>query len=263
MQPRFLYRPLRDICYTPAHLDIAFEDVVFDTPDGLKLHGWYIPVQDSEFTILFCHGNGGNIMHRLDSLSLFRKLGFSCFIFDYRGYGRSQGKPGEKGTYVDVCSAYRWLRRTKRVSAERIIVFGRSLGGCMAARLACKARVRALVLESSFTSYVDMGRKFYPYMPVRWFARFGYETITHVRRIKCPLLVIHSRQDEIVPFEFGIQLFESGVEPKTFVEISGGHNDGFLTSGDVYEQAWMEWTSFLVSGNGRQQASQKSAESKE
>jgi len=184
----------------------------------------------------------------------------SCFIFDYRGYGSSEGKPGEEGTYLDVRAAYKWLTEKKNIPAENIIIFGRSLGGSIAAHLASKARAAALIIESAFTSYVDIGRKFYPYMPVRWFARFSYGTIDYVSRVNCPVMIIHSRNDEVIPFEFGLQLYEAANEPKEFIEITGGHNDGFLVSGEVYKQAWSRWLKSLKgykSRAKRQEASKR------
>jgi len=228
MQPTFLYRPVREVPYTPDELGLDFESVVFKSGDGLLLSGWYIPAENAELTVLFCHGNGGNMFHRLDSINIFYNLGLNCFIFDYRGYGSSEGKPGEEGTYLDVMAAYKWLTEEKKISPADIIIFGRSLGGSIAAQLASRVEARTLVIESVFTSYVDIGRKFYPYMPVRWFARFSYKTIDYIKDVLCPVMIIHSRSDEIVPFEFGLELYEVANEPKELVEIFGGHNESFL-----------------------------------
>jgi fermentation-respiration switch protein FrsA (DUF1100 family) len=270
MQPTFLYSPVREVLYTPEELGMDFENVVFETEDGLNLNGWYIPaplearmqksltgsvqsegslltgpVENSQYTVLFCHGNGGNMMHRLDSINIFYNLGLNCFIFDYRGYGGSEGKPGEEGTYLDAMAAYKWLTEEKKVSPKNIIVFGRSLGGSIAAQLAAKVEARTLIIESAFTSYVDIGRKFYPYMPVRWFARFSYRTIDYVKDVRCPVMIIHSRNDETVPFEFGLELYDVANGPKEFVEIFGSHNDGFLVSIEIYKKAWAKWLKFL------------------
>ena len=280
MQSKFLYRPSREVPYTPDELELPFEEVVFKSEDGLDLSGWYIPAaspvdtkagsikadnvpttksaENSTFTVLFCHGNGGNIMHRLDSINIFYKLGVNCFIFDYRGYGGSEGKPGEAGTYLDAAAAYKWLTEEKKIEPEKIIIFGRSLGGSIAAQLAGKVEARALVVESTFTSYADIGRKFYPYMPVRWFAKFSYRTIDYIKEAHCPVMLIYSRNDEIVPFEFGQELYEAANEPKEFVEIFGSHNDGFLVCGDIYRKAWKKWLKFLRKYQGqpkRQEAS--------
>lgn len=258
MQPTFLYCPVREVLDTPDELGMDFEDVVFKTDDGLRLNGWYIPAENSQFTVIFCHGNGGNIMHRLDSINIFYNLGLSCFVFDYRGYGSSEGKPGEEGTYLDVEAAYEWLTKEKKISPNDIIIFGRSLGGSIATQLASKVQARALIIESTFTSYVDIGRKFYPYMPVRLFARFSYRTIDYIKEVHCPVMIIHSRSDDVVPFEFGLELYEAANEPKEFVEIFGSHNDGFLVSSEIYKKAWTKWLEFLKeseSGADRHQAS--------
>ena len=247
MQPKFLYHPVRKVSYTPAELGLNFEQVVFKATDRVKLTGWYVPAANSRFTVLFCHGNGGNIMHRLDSINIFHGLGLSCFIFDYHGYGDSRGQTSEEGTYLDARAAYRWLTKRKKISPDNIIIFGRSLGGTIAAYLAGKVKTKALVIESAFTSYVDIGKTFYPYMPVRWFARYSYSTIDYIKKVRCPAMIIHSRADELIPFEFGLELYEAAKEPKEFVEISGRHNDSFLVSGETYKKAWLNWIKFLES----------------
>jgi fermentation-respiration switch protein FrsA (DUF1100 family) len=245
MQPKFVYGPIRELPYTPAELGLPFEEVFFRTGDRLQLHGWFVPVPNADFTVLYCHGNGGNMMYFLDTVNFLNGLGLNCFIFDYRGYGSSEGRPTENGTYLDVRAAYRWLTKKKGIVPQRIIIFGWSLGGSIAAYLASRVKPRGLIIDSTFTSYADIGKKFYPYMPVRWFARFNYPTIEYVRKVSCPVLVIHSRDDEIVPFEFGLSLYEAANEPKQFVELFGGHNDTFMVSSDEYKKGWMNWLEFL------------------
>ncbi|MFA5424464.1 MAG: alpha/beta hydrolase [Phycisphaerae bacterium] len=249
MQPKFLYRPVRSVYYSPDELGLKFEEITLTTADGVKLNAWYIPAPQAKFTLLFCHGNGGNIMHRLDSIQIFCNLGINCFIFDYRGYGKSHGKPSEQGTYFDARAAYDWLVNEKQTRPETIIAFGRSLGGTVAAELAGKVKVGSLVVESAFTSYVAIGRKFYWYMPVKWFARYSYDTLAYIKKVQCPVLVIHSADDEIIPFEFGRQLYAVANEPKEFIEISGRHNDGFLISADAYKAGWLNWLKFLEKQN--------------
>lgn len=246
MQPKFLYRPVRDISFTPADLDLDFEEATFRSADGLALNGWFVPARKAHFTVLFCHGNSGNIVHRLDSINLLHGLGLNCFVFDYRGYGKSQGKPTEAGTYRDARAAYDWLTQTRRIPPEQIIVLGRSLGGSVAAHLAGNVPARGLVIECAFTSYPDIGAKFYPYMPVRLFARYKYNTQAHLAKVRCPVLVMHSQNDELVPFEFGEQLFQAANEPKQFVELIGGHNDSFLVSGELYKDTWLRWLDFVA-----------------
>lgn len=246
LQSKFLYYPVRELTCSPADIGLNFEKVMLKTEDDIKIEAWFIPAEGAEYTLLFCHGNAGNLSHRLDSINIFNELGLNCLIFDYRGYGNSQGKPSEQGTYLDAEAAWRWLIEKKNIPPEQIIIFGRSLGGSVAAYLAAEVQARGLVLESSFTSFVDMGRKFYPYMPVKLFAKFNYSTVDYLQKVRSPVLLIHSRDDEIVPFEFGLRLYEAANEPKEFVEIFGSHNDGFLFSGQTYKQAFSEWFVFLA-----------------
>ncbi|MFH1371629.1 MAG: alpha/beta hydrolase [Planctomycetota bacterium] len=253
MQPKFVYDPIKELPYTPAELGLDFEQVTFRTGDRLNLHGWFVPASakplgeiGTDFTVLYCHGNGGNMMFFLDTVNLLNGLGLNCFIFDYRGYGSSQGSPSENGTYLDVRAAYRWLTKKKGIPQQKIIIFGWSLGGSVAAYLAARTRSAGLVIEGAFTSYADIGSKYYPYMPVRWFARFKYPTIDYVRKVKCPILVIHSRDDETVPFEFGLELYDAANEPKEFVELRGGHNEAYLISSETYKKSWLKWLAFLT-----------------
>jgi fermentation-respiration switch protein FrsA (DUF1100 family) len=245
MQPMFLYHPTPDVLFTPGELGMDFEEALFTTQDGLELSGWYIPNEGAELTLLFCHGNAGNITHRLDSVNIFRELGVNCFIFDYRGYGNSEGKPTEEGTYLDAKAAFEWLRENKKAGAHNVIIFGRSLGASIATQLASQVKPRGLIVESGFTSYANMGQKIYPYMPVRWFATFSYNTLEYLQKVHCPVLIVHSRTDELVPFQFGLELYEAANEPKKFVEITGSHNDGFLISGQIYTNNLREWLEFL------------------
>ncbi|MGE5297348.1 MAG: alpha/beta hydrolase [Solirubrobacterales bacterium] len=240
-QSRLLYHPFREVVLAPADRRLPYEEVVLRARDGVKLAGWHIPADDARFTVLFCHGNGGNLMHTLDAVGLFREMGLSCMVFDYRGYGDSEGKPTEAGTYLDARAAFDWLTQVKGVPAERIIVCGRSLGGAIAAHLAAEVQPAALAMEGAFTSYPDIGAHFYPYMPVRLFARYRYDTLASVKQVRCPVLVVHSKDDELVPPAFGRRLFEAAGEPRQFAEISGSHNEGFLLSSDVYRAAWTRW----------------------
>lgn len=248
-QPKFLYNPVRDVVYTPEELGLEFEDVFFKSADGVRLNGWYVPSDRPGFTVLFCHGNGGNIMHRLDSIEMFHQMGLGCFVFDYRGYGKSGGVPEEEGTYRDAQAAYKWLTDKKAVPADQIIILGRSLGGSIAAHLAANVDTAGLVVESAFTSYADIGRKFYPYLPVRWFARFNYSTVDYIKNVHCPVLLIYSRTDELIPFEFGLEIYEVAKEPKDLVELFGSHNDFFLVSSEAYKKAWLAWLDFIIAQN--------------
>ncbi len=226
-------------------MGLTYENLTLVTKDKVNIQAWYIPAQNATKTVLFCHGNGGNISHRLDTVNILNELNVNCLLFDYRGYGQSDGKPSERGTYRDAMAAWKWLTEEKGLPPDDIVIFGRSLGASIAARLAKKVNPASVVLESAFTSYEKIAKKFYPYMPVHWFASFKYNTLEHVKHIKSPVLVIHSKNDETVPFEFGKQLFDAASQPKDFVEIAGCHNDGFLFSGDLYKNRWAHWLSFI------------------
>ncbi|OQA03079.1 MAG: putative aminoacrylate hydrolase RutD [Planctomycetes bacterium ADurb.Bin401] len=253
MQPRFIFNPTKNEPYTPANIGLPYEKVLLRTPDRLILNAWFIPAHNAEITILFCHGNGGNISYILDSVNIFNELGYNTFVFDYRGYGTSQGTPTEQGTYIDAQTAYDWLTHTKAIHPKDIIIFGRSLGGSIAANLASNVKAKGLIIESAFTSYADIGVKFYPYMPVRLFARYEYETKKYLPKVHYPVLIIHSRTDEVVPFEFGLRLYELfSNEPKDFIEIFGNHNDGFLYSGAVYRDGISNWVQSLTKEQRRQ-----------
>jgi len=255
-QPAFTFSPTRQMPYNPGDIGLEYEKVQFRTPDHLALFGWYIPAKNAQFTLLYCHGNGGNISHTLDSINIFNELGLNCFIFDYRGYGASQGKPTEEGTYIDAQAAYDWLITEKKLKPADIIIFGWSLGGSIAAHLASNIEAKGLIIESGFTSYADIGQKFYPYMPVRLFARYGFKTRDYLKQVNCPVLIIHSRNDEISPFELGLRLYEEAAkEPKEFLEIFGNHNDGFLYSGQTYREGLSNWIKFLK--NYQQQSAAK------
>ncbi len=238
-QSRFVYFPTKDIEETPKDVGLKYADVVFSTEDGVGLHGWFVPAhrERARAVVLFCHGNGGNISHRLQSIHLFHRLGYDTFIFDYRGYGKSEGKPTEKGTYLDTEAAWNYLLTEKQAAPEEIIVFGRSLGGAIAAQLARNHSPAGLIVESSFTSVPDLGSEMFPFLPVRIISRFDYDTVESVRETTCPLLVVHSRDDDLIPFAHGRRIFDAANEPKQFLEITGSHNEGFLDSLEEYSAA--------------------------
>ena len=234
-QARCIYFPTKRLDASPADVGLEHEEVRLTTSDGNMIYGWLVPAERNERgVILLCHGNGGNISHRLETLLLFRDLGFTSFIFDYSGYGASTGRPTEKHTYSDVRAAWDFLVRERNVAPERIVMFGRSLGGAVAAHMASTATPGALVLESTFTSVADMGRQLYPYLPVRLLCRFRYPTREYLARVKCPVIVIHSPDDDMINFRHGRELFRRAPAPKHFIELIGTHNGGFLASGAIY-----------------------------
>lgn len=224
----------RDLVATPEQIGLPFEDVELITGDQVRLHGWFIPSDNPRGTLLFFHGNAGNISHRLDSIAIFNRMNLDVFIIDYRGYGQSEGRVSEAGTYLDAEAAWAYLVETRGIDAGKIIVFGRSLGASIAAWLASRQRPAALILESSFSSVPSMAQRLYPFLPVKWLARFSYDTRQYVSRIACPLLVVHSRNDEIIPYAEGRLVFDAAPTDKQFLDIRGGHNDGFLVTGRAY-----------------------------
>ena len=235
-QSHYVYYPERVLLADPSSIGLDFESVHFETTDGVILSGWLIPSESAMGVVLFCHGNAGNISHRLESIQIFHRLGLDVFIFDYRGYGQSKGKPTEQGTYKDAEAAWRYLVEEHQVTPSQVIVFGRSLGGAVASWLAQSHTPRALILESTFTSLPNIAATLYPYLPVRLLLRSEYNTAEYLGRVDCPVLIVHSYDDEIMPFSHGRQLFEMARDPKKFLKISGTHNEGFITSGKHYEE---------------------------
>jgi fermentation-respiration switch protein FrsA (DUF1100 family) len=237
-QPGLIYYPEtgRHIIAAPDYVGLAYEPIEISTADGETLHGWFVPAPAAKGTMLFFHGNAGNISHRMEYLLMFHRLGYNTFIFDYRGYGQSSGSPSESGTYLDAQSAWRYLTEAKGIPPARIVLFGESLGGAVAAWLAMNEKPGALVLASVFTSVPDMAAKIYPFLPVRLLSRFDYNTIEYLQSVTCPVFVAHSPQDDIVPFAHGRALYQAAPEPKQFLELQGGHNSGFI----FMQEDWMK-----------------------
>ncbi len=236
LQDKLLYYPYGTIEANPKNIGLDYEDVFLTTEDDSTIHGWYVPGREDRRVVLFCHGNAGNISHRMDSIRIFNNLGLSVFIFDYRGYGQSTGRPSEQGTYRDAEAAWRYLRQSRNKAPEQIIVFGRSLGAAVAANIGMHFNPGCILLESGFLSYAEIASDLYPWLPVRLIAKYRYASSEAVQRISCPKLFIHSPDDDIIPYRHGRELFERAAAPKEFLKISGDHNTGFLTSGSVYSE---------------------------
>lgn len=234
LQERFIYFPLPTIEATPAVINLPFSKTTLVTTDNLALSAWFVPAEKPKGAILFCHGNGGNISHRLDSLRIFHALGYSTLIFDYRGYGESEGTPNEAGTYRDARAAWRHLTEDLGFAPQEIVLFGRSLGAAVAADLAAEVSPAGLIVESAFTSAPDLAAELFPLLPARWLCRYRYDTLRSLAEISCPLLVVHSPDDEIIPFAHGKKLYAAAHAPKQFLEIRGDHNSGFLVSETLY-----------------------------
>ena len=223
-----VYHPTRRLETSGAELGRPFEDVFFKTSDGIELNGWFFPANQNSvrgrMVFLNCHGNGGNISHRLGLYRAFLETGAAAFTFDYRGYGKSHGRPSEEGTYLDAQAAYRWLRQ-KGYAGKNIIVYGESLGGGIASELCLREETGGLILQSTFTNLPEIGAELYPWLPVRWMGRIKYDTRSKLPRLKIPVLVMHSRDDGLIGFRHSEQNFAAANEPKFSCELQGGHND--------------------------------------
>ncbi len=276
-----LYHPFRTIEVTPASYGVPFEEVRFTAADGVKLHGWYVapappkgagpgetnkpggsgraggyenpdgsqgPDEPGGPVILWAHGNAGNLSHRAENIAFIRReLGAGVFLFDYRGYGLSEGSPDEEGLYADARAAYTWLRG--RTSPEKIFLFGRSLGAAVMVKLAAEGvEARGLILESAFESLLAMGKRMFPILPVSWIVSQKFDTATLIPSVKMPVFILHGSDDEIVPFSQGQAIFSLAPRPKRFFSIIGaGHNDTYRAGGPVY---WNAWRAFLASPGG-------------
>jgi uncharacterized protein len=222
-----VYHPAREIVATGAELGRPFDDVYFTSADRVRLNGWFYPADTHSLracrVVLLCHGNGGNISSRLEMYRALLETGVSVFAFDYRGYGRSEGRPSEEGTYLDAQAAHEWLCE-KGFAPEKIIAFGESLGGGIAVELALRATLGGVVLENSFSCTADIGAELFPWLPVRWLGRIKYETCNKLPKIRVPVMVMHSREDSLIGFHHGERNFARANEPKLFWELTGGHN---------------------------------------
>lgn len=221
---------------TPALLGLAYEDVALQAADGVRLHAWLVHVAGARRTLLLLHGNAGNISHRLDKLAVFADLGVDVLMLDYRGYGLSDGTPDEAGTYRDADAAYAWLV-ARGVAPADLVVYGESLGGPIAVDLAARRAVGGLVLESAPSSIIGVARHHYPWLPVSLFLSVRYDALARLARVRAPLLILHSPDDEIVPFSMAEDLYAAAAPPKHLVRLHGGHNDCVVVSADVYQAA--------------------------
>lgn len=233
---RIVFQPTREVGATPDDVGLTFRNVEFVGLGGRRLHGWYVPAENAHFTLLYCHGNAGNIGHRVEAVRAFVQRGLSVFVFDYAGYGRSEGKPSEAGTYADARAAYDHLVETEGLRPERIILFGRSMGTAVAIELATRVRHAAVILEASFTSARELGASMYPWLPMRFLVRVRYDAQSRVADVSSPKLFVHSLEDEMVPFGMGRRLYNRANRPKTLVRVRGGHNDVYLQPGSEYER---------------------------
>lgn len=237
--------PGRELRASPADIGLTYEDVRIATDDGEKLHGWFVPAADEQApTLLHFHGNAGNIGDRLDLLQLFHELGLATLIVDYRGYGQSTGRPSEQGSYRDAMAAWRHLVDARGISRARLLLHGQSLGGAVAAWLATRVEPAGLILDSTFTSVPAIAAEINPWLPARRLARIDYDTLSRIPAVDAPMLVLHSRDDEIIGFHHGQRLAEAA--GSALVALRGGHNEAVALSRERYRAALRDFIAALA-----------------
>jgi uncharacterized protein len=244
-----LYFPERQIEATPQSAGLAYEDIWFAAADGLKLHGWLVPAPGARFTVVWFHGNAGNISHRVNNMGyLHRLLQTNVFIFDYRGYGRSQGSRfslSEEATYRDAEGAMAYLRSRQDLAETRFVYFGRSLGAAVAVELARHDPPSGLILETTFSTFKNIARARFPFVPL-FFLRIKYETVRKLPEIRVPVLILHGDRDEVVPLDQAQQLYAAANQPKTLHIIHGAHhNDTYVVGGTEYFDVWARFLQSL------------------
>jgi hypothetical protein len=219
---------------TPADWGLAYEEVWFTAEDGVKLHGWFVPRAGCP-AFLWFHGNAGNISHRLENIKLLHDLAnVQVFIFDYREYGRSQGRISREGTFKDAAAAYRTVTETLGFPGTEVVLFGRSLGTALATDLAVRVPCRRLILESAFTNSQEMARLYAPFL-FDWRPKTPYDNLGKIGAVRVPVLVVHGTDDEIIPVAMGRRVFAAAPEPKELYLIPAAHhNDTYLVGGREY-----------------------------
>lgn len=221
-----VYRPTTSWKTTPSSEGYRFESVPFTAADGTSLSGWFVPASSRERgVILFFHGNHGNISYEMAPIALYHNLGYSIFLIDYRGYGKSAGKPSEKGIAMDADAALSWLVNEKGYLTHEIIYCGRSFGAAVAIPLATRSKPRALIVEAAFSSLGDIAADLHPYFPTRHLLKEKYDSESVMGKVTSPVLVAHSKEDDLIPVAHGRRLYAAANEPKTYFEFIGPHNN--------------------------------------
>jgi pimeloyl-ACP methyl ester carboxylesterase len=223
-QSRIVFKPTRDLLTDPSDLGLAFEDVYPQLSTGNRVHGWWIPGDDCSRAIICFPGSIGNMSHELTTVSFLRRLGACVLIVDYPGFGRSAGHASERGCYLAASAAWDYAIQNKGMRPESIVLFGRSLGGTVAAWLAARhPECARLVIHSAFTSVPDVAARAYPFFPVRYFCYIRFNTLKQIRACRCPIVLMHSKADTVIPLWHGERILEEAPEPKRFVPIRGDH----------------------------------------
>lgn len=244
-QSKMIFLPSSNLAITPERAGLKAEDIWIKTEDDERLHGWFFPVEEAEYVVVLSHGNAGNISNRIDIAKFLQEAGFSILIYDYRGYGQSSGKPSEEGLYKDIEAVVNYLKTENGYSEQQMIMYGRSMGGAVAAYSAAKFNVSGLVLDSAFKNLKSMVSDLYPFVP-SFLASYEFSTLKYVQQLSVlPVMVMHSPNDTIVDISHGKSLFGIAKEPKTFVELRGSHNDNFHVSVDIHKKYWEEFLQMI------------------
>jgi uncharacterized protein len=239
MDRSFIFFPDKLVLMTPEQAGLPFEDLYLSTADGVRINGWYVPYAGSKMTLLWFHGNAGNLGHRVDQLRyLHREVGINILMIDYREYGKSEGRVSEVGTYEDALAAYDYLSKRPESDSSKVVAYGQSLGSAVAVELALRRKLFGLILEAPFISIQAMGKFHYPWLPLGGLLSTRYDSLSKIAKIHVPLLVLHGDQDEIVPYDHGRMIYEAGHDPKQFYTIRGArHNDTYVIGGKGYFKA--------------------------
>jgi pimeloyl-ACP methyl ester carboxylesterase len=239
-EKRLIYYPAAEVDVTPKALGLPFEEVSIDVEPGVTIHGWFIKAakEPSVATVLFSHGNAGNIADRLDRVLRWRGVGADFLLYDYRGYGKSTGSPDEEGTYRDGRAAYDYLVSDRHVDPAHLILMGESLGCAISIQLAIERKAAGLAIEAPFASIAHMANAIYPFLPLGSFIRTRYENVKKIPQLKMPLFVVQGTRDEVIPLAQGRMVFDAAPEPKQYLAIEGAHhNDVYVVGGEGYRRA--------------------------
>lgn len=238
-----VFHPPKGLTFTPEQWGMTYESVDLMS-EGNRLLAWWIAGEEKEPVVLFFHGNASSIESLQSYVYLFHTMGMGVLVFDYRGYGVSEGKPTEEGVYEDSLAAWKHLVKERGIAENRLVYYGHSLGGGAATWLAVQHPPKALILEGTFTSIPDLGSEIYPWLPVRFLSRIQFNNFERVQRIQSPLMIIHSPEDEVIKFMHAKKLYAAAREPKTLLKSKGSHNDGFVSMEKSAQEQLKRFLSF-------------------
>jgi fermentation-respiration switch protein FrsA (DUF1100 family) len=235
IEEKNLYMPRKEVILIPQSIKIKYEGVYFKTEDGESLNGWFIPAGNAKITVLYCGGRSGNMSDDLDNVKFFREMGFNLFVFDYRGFGNSSGKPSEQGLYKDARAAYDFLVTRKDIDRRKIVGYGKSLGVPVVADLCLHRKLCALILEGSFPSLKAHVQGIGGPLPLQWFVSEKFDAISRLKKVTIPKLFVHGMDDQIINFAEGRLLFNEAAPPKEFIPFDGDHDNNLFATSDAYK----------------------------